>query len=161
MKRSTLIGIVLAVLAGALVLLLWPSEELTPEQIIERQVIQMADAAEKKDVAAVMEHVSERFQGGQSMSKDDLKRLIAAQVFRGTWVRVFVRDIDVQLASPTEAEFTGKFIFGRSQADTVEKLAAQSQIQGYLVTGKLEKEADGEWRFVSGSYRAMAPGEIF
>lgn len=162
MKRSTLLGIVLALAAGALVLFFWPEEELTPEQLIERNVIAMTHAAEQKDVAAVMEHISDRFRGtSQAVSKDDVRRLIAANVLRGTWVRVFVRDIEVRATSATEAEFEGKFIFGRSEADTVEKLAAESQISGYRVTGRVEREADGAWRFVTGGYERIGPGQLF
>lgn len=162
MKRSTLIGILLAIGAGVLVLLMWPKQELTPEQIIYRNVLQMQRAAEEKDVGAIMEHVSDRFQGEpQALNKDDLRRFLAAQILRGAWVRVFVRDTDIRLTSATEATFEGKFVFGRSEADTLEKLAAESRVGGYRVTGKLELEQDGAWRFVSAGYEAIPPGQLF
>ena len=115
----------------------------------------------REDLAFIMDQISESFRGtSPALSRQELKQLLAAQILRGQWVRVFVRDIDVELRSPTEAHFRGKFIFGRSEADTLERLAAESRIQAYQVDGILHLE-DGEWRFVSGGYRVIPPGQLF
>ncbi len=161
MTRSRLVGAGLAVAAALAVLVFWPRNEPTPEEQIRQKVIQMTAAAEEKDLGFIMEQISDRFRGtSPSLSKQELRQLLAAQILRGQWVRVFVRDIDVELRSPTEAWFRGKFIFGRSEADTLERLAAESRIQAYEVEGVLHRE-DGEWRFVSGGYRVIPAGQLF
>jgi hypothetical protein len=159
--RSKVVGAGLALAAAVAVLVFWPREEPSPEEHIRQKVIQMTAAAEQKDLGFIMEQISESFRGTHPrLSRQELKQLLAAQILRGQWVRVFVRDIDVELRSPTEARFRGKFIFGRSEADTLERLAAESQIQAYEVEGSLHRE-DGEWRFVSGGYRVIPAGQLF
>ncbi len=161
MTRSRVVGVGLALAAAVAVLLLWPRDEASPEEQIRQKVIQMTAAAEEKDLGFIMDQISESFRGtSPALSRQELKQLLAAQILRGQWVRVFVRDIDVELRSPAEARFRGKFIFGRSEADTLERLAAESRIQAYEVDGTLHLE-DGEWRFVSGGYRVIPPGQLF
>lgn len=156
------VGAGLAVAAGVVMLLVGQRREPSPEELIEQKVVQMAAYAEKRDLGAITENISEDFRGTRPvLSRDELKGLLAAQILRGNWVRVFIRDMEVTVTSPTEAAFRGKFIFGRSEADTLETLVAQSQIQAYQIDAALRKEADGEWRFVSGGYRVIPPGEMF
>jgi hypothetical protein len=160
--RSKWIGVGVAAATAAATLFLWPKREETPEEHIQRKVVRMADAAEKKDIGAIMEQISTEFRGTDPVAtREDLERLLAVQILGGNWVRVFVREMEVTVTSPSEAVFRGKFIFGRSTADTLERLAAQSRIQAYQVDAQLRKEADGEWRFYSGGYRAIPPGELF
>ena len=162
MKRSTLLGVVVALAAGAAVLLLWPKEQLSPEQLIERKVLLMAEAAEKKDLGFVMDQISERFKGtSYALTKDTLKQLLAGFMMQGAWVKVFVRDQEVELTGARSAKYAGKFIFGRAPSDSIETLAAQSHVQAYRITGTLEQEEDGEWRFVTGGYEVLPPGQIF
>ena len=162
MTRSKWIGVGVAAATAAATLVLWPKREETPEEHIQRKVVRMADAAEKKDIGAIMEQISTEFRGTDPVAtREDLERLLAVQILGGNWVRVFVREMEVTVTSPSEAVFRGKFIFGRSTADTLERLAAQSRIQAYQVDAQLRKEADGEWRFYSGGYRAIPPGELF
>lgn len=155
------IGVVAAAVVVVL-LLVAARREHPPEELIQQKVIQMAAHAEKKDLGAIMEEISADFRGTRPpLARDELRQLLAAQILRGNWVRVFIREMEVTVTSPTEAAFRGKFVFGRSEADTLEKLASESQIQAYQVDAALRKEADGEWRFVSGGYRVIPPGELF
>jgi hypothetical protein len=161
-RRTRWIGVGMAAAAAVLVLLLWPKREETSEELIQRKVLQMAAFAEEKNLGAIMEHISADFRGTQMVgSREELKQLLAVQILGGQWVRVFVRDMEVTITSPTEAAFRGKFIFGRSAAESLERLVAESRIQAYQVDAQLRKEADGEWRFYSGGYRPIPPGELF
>jgi hypothetical protein len=160
--RTRWIGVGVAAATAAATLLLWPKREETPEEHIQRKVLQMAAAAEEKNLGAIMEQISADFRGtGPAATRDELERLLAVQILGGNWVRVFVREMEVTVTSPTEALFRGKFIFGRSEADTLERLVAESRIQAYQVDAQLRKESDGEWRFYSGGFRAIPPGELF
>ncbi len=151
----TLTGTRLAAIAGAAcvaaaILLLWPREKDDPEEKIRRKVVQMARAAEQKDVAFVMEQVSETFRGGDGFTKQELKGFLLGQILRGNWVRVFVADMKVTVNGGS-ADFQGKFVFGRSEAARLEELAKESVMGSYRVDAKLALES-GEWRFVSATW---------
>ena len=112
-------------------------------------------AAEQKDLGAVMEEISDRFRGDQGLSKQELKGVLAGQLLRGAWVRIFTTDLEVKLRSPSTADFSGKFIFGRSAAKELKDLARDSELSRYQIDATLEKERDGEWRFVTAQYRQI------
>jgi hypothetical protein len=156
------LGILVAVSAAVAVLLVWRLRERSPEQLIEEKVLNMAAAAEKKDLGYIMDQVSGRFRASSPpLSRDDLRQLLGAEFLRGQWIRVFVRDMSVQLESPTGARFRGKFILGTSTAESLQKLAAESRIQAWEIDAGLEKESDDEWRFVSGSFWRIPAGQLF
>lgn len=150
----------LGALAAALViaLILWLKESPpSSEELIRQKAIKMARAAEQKELGYVMDQISDRFsfeEGG----KRELHQLLAAQILRGNWVRVFVVDTAVSITSPNTASFSGKFIFGRSKATTLKDLAKQSELSSYLVEAKLEKERD-DWKFVSARHRPINPAD--
>lgn len=149
-------AVLLAAVAATLVLLLWPEREERPEELIERKVVLITRAAEEKDLSAIMEHVSERFRMPEG-GKQEVKQLLAAQLFRGSWVRVFTADLQLKVTSPSRAEISGRFIFARSEAQRLADLAKESVVSSYAIDASLEKEADGEWRFLSARYREAEP----
>ena len=65
------------------------------------------------------------------------------------------------MANPNQAEFSGGFIFGRSEAKEVSDLPRESVINAYRIDATLVKEADGEWRFTTASHRVVNPAELF
>jgi len=159
LSRSKLLTALFVAAAAAVVVLLWPKDAQTSaEELIRQKVIKMARAAEKRDLGYVMDQVSERFtfEGG---GKRDLHQLLAAQVLRGNWLRVFVVDLAATATSPTTATFSGKFIFGRSKATTLKELTKESEVSSYLIETKLEKERD-DWKFISARYRPIDPAEF-
>ncbi|MFP2934248.1 hypothetical protein ACLESO_55840 [Pyxidicoccus sp. 3LG] len=162
LSRSRVLGVGLALLAAGAVLFFWPRPEPSVQEAITRVVIEMTRAAEEKDVGGVMEHVSERFrsEGGGGWDKRQVRGVLTAQVLRGQWVRVFMTNLEVQEVSPTQGDFQVRFIFGRSQAERVEDLAADSVLNAYLIEGAFEKEEDGEWRVVRAKQRAINPTDL-
>ncbi|MBN1205202.1 MAG: hypothetical protein JXB05_09790 [Myxococcaceae bacterium] len=161
LSRSRVVGLGLALLVAGLVLALWPREELTVEEAISRKIIEMTRSAEEKDIAEVMEGVSERFKAGEGWGKEQLRGVLAAQVLRGQWVRIFFRDLTVTEVSPTQGEFTAKFLFGRSEAQLLEQLAQETVLSIWRVEGTFEKEQDGEWRVVVARHRRLNPQDLF
>ncbi len=151
-SRERLLAVGLALAAALAVWILWPRAPEDPEEVIRQKVIQMARAAEKKDVGFVLDQLSESFRSADGLSKQEMKGFIAAQILRGSWVRVFVVDTRVSAAGST-AEFQGKFVFGRSDAKELQNLTKESVMGSYRVEGKLTRESDGQWRFVSASWR--------
>jgi hypothetical protein len=88
-----------------------------------------------------------------------VKGVLAAELFRGEWVRVFVADLDVTVDTPQRAHLKGQFLLGRSDAKTLKELAAQSQVQGYEIDGVLELEGE-QWRFISATHRPLDPTQF-
>lgn len=152
MNSRRLIPVVLALAAAGAVLLLWPGEDAGPEEQVRRTVVAMTRSAEEKQLGDVMDHVAPGFRHARGWGQDELKRFLAAQLFRGTWVRIFVTDMETELLSASEVNFKGRFLLGRSEADTVEKLAGDTSIARYQVEIRFVQNADGEWQAVSASH---------
>lgn len=152
MTRRT-VAIAAGVIVAIAVLALWPREPPGPRERIERRVVQMTDAAEKKDVGGVLEGVSERFRGAQGWGKDQLRGVLVAQLLRGKWVRVFLTDLDIQLVSDSRGEVSGTFLFTRADAVSAAELSRKSVVDAWTVEGGIQLEADGEWRFVDAKHR--------
>ena len=160
LSRSKLFAVLVVALAAAVVVLLWPKgSQASSEELIRQKVIKMARAAEKKDVSYIMEQISERFTFDEGGSKRDLHQLLVAELMRGNWLRVFAVDLAVTVTSPSTASFSGKFIFGRSNAATLKELAKESELSSYAIEAKLEKERD-DWKFLSAKHRSIDPAEF-
>ncbi|MCP3141348.1 hypothetical protein [Pyxidicoccus xibeiensis] len=161
LSRSRVVGVGLALLAAGAVLFFWPRPEPGVQEAITRRVIAITRAAEAKDVGGVMEHVSERFRSdGGGWDKKQVRGVLLGQVLRGQWVRVFMTNLEVREVSPTQGDFQARFIFGRSEAENVRDLAADSVLNAYLIEGTFEKEADGEWRVVRAKQRPLNPTDL-
>jgi hypothetical protein len=161
LSRGHVLGLVLALLAAGAVLALWPQPEPGVKEAITRKVVQMTAAAERKDMAELMDGVSDGFRSGEGWNKQQLKGVLLGQVLRGSWVRVFVRDLQVTELSPTRGDVQVKIIFGRSEAEQLEQLAQDSVLSAYLIEGTFEKQEDGEWRVVQAKHRSLNPTELF
>jgi hypothetical protein len=160
LSRGHVLGLVLALLAAGAVLALWPREEPGVKEAITRKVVKMTDAAERKDMAELMEGVSDTFQSGEGWNKQQVKGVLVGQVLRGSWVRVFVKDLTVTEVNPTRGDVQMKIIFGRSEADQLENLARESVLSAYLIEGTFEKQGDGEWRVTHARHRSLSPTEL-
>jgi hypothetical protein len=161
LSRSRVVGVGLALLAAGAVLFFWPRAEPGVQEAITRRVVELTRAAEDKDVGGVMEAVSERFRSDSgAWGKKEVRGVLAAQVLRGQWVRVFMTNLEVHEVSPTKGDFQARFIFGRSEAEKVQDLAADSVLNAYLIEGSFEKEADGEWRVVRAKHRPLNPADL-
>jgi ketosteroid isomerase-like protein len=157
--RSKTLGLILALAAGGATYALWPRVEDSPEERIRRMVEEMAGAAEERDVGGILEHISEKFRGEEGMGKDEIRGYIAGHVLRGDWVRVMAMNLEVTLTSEDGADFSGKFVFARSEED-VPGQARRGSASAYLITGTLRRE-DGEWRFVSADHREVSAADLF
>jgi hypothetical protein len=152
-------GIFIAV-AAVLGFVLWPKGTAASiEDLVRQKVVVMARAAEKKDLGFIMDQVSERFVSAEGWHKQELKQVLAYQLLRGNWVRVFIVDLKTSATSPNSATMSGKFIFGRSEATSLKELAKSTDMSSYLIQAKLEKEGD-QWKFVSAIHRALDPSEF-
>lgn len=155
------LGVVLALAAAGLVLALWPSHEPGVPEAVEQRVRELAQAAEERDLGALTDGVSQRFKSREGWGRDEARRVLAAQVLRGEWLRVFVADLRATEESPTRGAFRAKLVFARSEAKSLEGLSRESVMSAYLLEGAFEREEDGTWRCVSVSQRPLEAGELF
>ncbi len=160
-QRSTLAAAIAACAVAIAVYALWPKGDDSPEARIRQKVMEMADAAEQRKVGFIVDQLSQRFRTRTGEGRDEVRGIILGQVFRGDFVRVFPLDLDVTLTGPKTADFSGKFVFARSAERDVKQAAQSGEVTGYRIDGKLELEADGEWRFVSADHRQLEPAELF
>jgi hypothetical protein len=160
-SRRRLVGALVTLSLAGVAYVGWPRTAPSQRELVLRTVVQMAHAADERDVPGVMEHVSERFRSAEGWDQRELKAVVAHQLLSGQWVRVFTSEVEVTVTSPTQVELTGKFVFGRSAAKRLEDLARDSVLAAYAVEGRLEKESDGEWRFVWASHRPLKAGGLY
>jgi hypothetical protein len=159
--RSKVIAVGLALATALLTFVLWPKSPQSTEDILKQKAVQMARAAEKKELSFILEQVSDRFRSAEGWDKDSLKGVLAAQILRGNWVRVFPVGLDVKVHSSTEAELLGTFVFGRSEATDVRDLPKDSVLNAYAIETQAVREPDGEWRFVSAKHRMVDASDLF
>lgn len=107
-----------------------------------------------------MEQVCERFHSPGGGGKEELRAALPAELSRGRWVRVFVSDVQLHSTAAGTLELRGTFVMGRSKAFNLEDLARESTLGGERIQGVLEQEADGAWRFVTASHRAVSSEEL-
>lgn len=155
MTRNRVIAVAVALVVAVVVFLLWPAKQTRPEDIIKQKVIQMARAAEKKDLGAIMDNVSDAFSAPQLGGKDQLKGILFVQVMQGTWVRVWPIDTEVTVTAPDAAQMTGKFVLGRSAEAKVENLGKDPTLDVREISATWKKESDGEWRVVSAAHKGV------
>jgi hypothetical protein len=145
----------LAVVALAITVFFPPASK--PEELLKERVVRMARAAEERDASFILQQASSRFRFQDGMNKDDLRGFLMSQFLGARWLRVFIPELEVHLTGPRTAEVSGHFIFGRSRAKALKDLAKDSVLGHYQVDLEAERESDGQWRFISASYRAIEP----
>lgn len=110
-ERIHVIGAGVLVAAGALYLAFGRGESLPPAQAIDRLIDRSAAAAEEGDLDALMEAVSEDFEGdlgGQTMGRARLQNYLLMMTRRegGVDVEILSRDISVSGPDAEEASAT-------------------------------------------------------
>lgn len=155
------VALLVALAVGVGVMALWPKPALSVEEAVEQRLAALSHSAEEKDLSALSDGLSEQFRSTQGWNREDARRVVAGQVLRGTWLRVFVVDVEVEERSPTEAAFVAKFIFARSEAERFSDLAKENVTSAYRIEGTFVKEADGTWRITRAAHRALSPASLF
>lgn len=155
-SRNVLL-VALALVAIALgAYLLLPRGERPVEEQIRIAVLQMRDAAQKRDLGALVEKIADDFRTDEGLDKQALKGVLAAQLLRGQWVRVFEVDVRISATSDSAGEVSGSWIFARSDAEDLRKLAAESVLGSYRIDARLERRGD-DWLVTWARYEQAAP----
>ena len=163
MKVSSrlLMGVIVGIASLGLVLWLWPRQELPVEEAVRTRILELVRAAERKEADVVKDALAQGFRTREGMGRDDVRRLLAVRVLRGSWVRIFVTDLAVRETSPSSATFDARFVFARSEAERIQDLGRDSILEAYQIEGTFVREDDGVWRISAARHRRLAPHELF
>jgi len=135
-KASYLLALVVVVVAVGL-WWSWPAEPGSPEDEVRALVGEAIAAAEARDPARLVVALADDFQGPSGASRQDVKRLIAAQLLHQSDRLVVLNpSLEVGLSSPTAATFSGRFIFARGSAEE------PAEASSYLIDATLERRGD-------------------
>jgi hypothetical protein len=157
-RYAVLGGVSVVALGGGL---WWSSRRpVSPEEAVRRQVIKLTRAAEERDVAGVMDEVSQRFRSEDGWGRDELKGYLAGQMLSGRWLKIFLTRSEVEVKGPGEVDFVGTFVFGQSKAKTVWELAKEARYAAERVDATFEREDDGEWRVVRAAHQPVSQAEL-
>jgi hypothetical protein len=158
--RRDLVAAAVAACAGAAVYLSWErGPPPGPEALIRRHIVEVARAAEARDVGAIMERISPDFSAPDFGDRDALRGLLAALLLRGEWVRAWPVDVQVALPQHRSAHVNLRVVLGRSTSARVEDLGKDTALSAYRM--ELEWRLEGEaWRVVSASARELSPTEL-
>src|SRR5579863_4626712 len=96
MQRRTLAILVAAAGIALAAWLLWPKHPLSDEERIRLVVDAMARGAEEKNVAAILDHVSDKYRG-EAGSKDELRGMLFAFLRNADFLSASIRSFSVEV----------------------------------------------------------------
>lgn len=151
LKRIFLVAAGLAVAIALAVLLLRRAD--TPDARLRRTLQEIADYASRRDVSAIVEHVSPSFTSPRGqVDRPGLKRLLLGVLLREGWSKVWL------LEPALEPQEDGSFevdvvVIGAQGSDLPEdvKLLAPQRARAFRITGRFVDE-DGTFRCVEADW---------
>ncbi len=154
--RGVLLGLALVgALAVGMAMMLSGGDD-DPEAQIRAALDRAAQAANARDVGAVMEIISEQFDS-PGASRKDVQRALFVQLRNDTaWKRVVLADVDVELESvdpPQRAQVKLKAILAKGESkDGTWRDLAPSEASVYRFDLQFARE-DDDWRVRQVAYR--------
>lgn len=155
MRRWSVVLVVVLAAVGAY-LALRPSAR-TPEERIRAALDEAAKAVGARRAAGVVELLSPRFQGeagGERFSRDDARRLVAAELLRGQWASAHVTGAAVAVEGSRARAAVHAVL---SRADDRAK-GLSSLLPGEASAHRFQldlEEEDGSWRVVRAAWRPI------
>src|SRR5690242_1937875 len=118
----------------------------TDEQLLQDLVADVASAASRRDVSAILDHVSPQFRGrsGAIATRDDLRGLLLGVLLRAGWAQVMVLDRHFDLQGDT-ANGTVRFVGVRTGPAPTTLEALRPGMDAYEVEARFRRE-EGAWR---------------
>ena len=159
MSTRRIAAIALAVAGLALAAwLLWPRKPLDDEALIREAVAQMAERAGARDVAGVVEHVSDSYRG-EAGDKRELKGYLLGYLMQSGAVAVLVPRLDVKLEGPTAASASLVVLLARTPAKKAEDVSPDQLAGTHRVEARFAKE-NGVWRVVDATRRDATAADL-
>lgn len=156
-KRIAVVALGLGVMALA-AWRLWPGAPVDDETLIRAAIDDMAAKAAKKDIAGILEHVGERYQG-EGGSKRELKAYLLGYLMRSGLVAAIPANVRIELPSGDSAKVSLVVLLARTPAKSAEGVAPEQLIGSHRIEAKLAREA-GSWSVVAATRRDAMPGDL-
>ena len=147
------VALVLALAVAAVVVAFWPRRPPSDEELIRALVAQCVEAANARDVSAISEHLAEDFRASGRGGKQEVKGVLAMHLLKGQPVYAFNPTLDVTVDGE-KAKISGRFLFARAQAKSVDALPEGSVMSAYRIDADLEKR-EREWTFVAATHERL------
>jgi len=150
------------VLFAALVILslaILPSckPKVSDEEQIKAAVVEMAKAAEAKDVSAVKGHISKNYKDPAGNDYNAMKGILAYYFMQPEGISVFLREQKVELRGEKGYDTVRAVISRGGKVDSAVSVLP-SEAGGFILDLTFEKE-DGDWMLTSAIWREVGVGE--
>lgn len=159
MSLRRILIVLLALGVGAAVVLLWPTEEIGPTEQVRRRIVQLTASAQARELGDVNDAISESFKTPQGQDRRDVRRLVAAHLLRGEYLKIFTDVKDLTERSPDEVLAELNLYFASAEAADVQTLARESVLSAWRLEVTFRREGD-DWMATSATWRRLAPGEL-
>jgi hypothetical protein len=123
---------------------------LPPEKAVAARIQDGLAAAERRDVGAVMDLISDRFES-KRFDRQQLRSILFLRMQQGAWSKVLVVSQEVTAESDTRVEASLDAVLARGgNVETIEDVVPDAAGAWHFdMTWELE---DGDWRIVSADY---------
>ena len=141
--RILLILIVVVAVAA----FIWHSQrpQLPPERAVMERIEEGIAAAERRDVGALMDIVSDDFKS-ERLTRRQLKTTLFLQMQKAAWSRIFVVDQEIQASSDTVVEVSLDTVLARGgEIESIEDVLPDSA-GAWHIELRFEREDDDQWR---------------
>lgn len=136
----------------AVLLVFWSGScrRLTEEDRIRKVVSDIEDAAKKKDIKAVLGHISRSYKDSQGRIYEDIKGLLVMYFFRHERVSVYVTDLDVRVLEDTADVSFDAVLSGAKDVQTSGDILPESiGVYAFKVIFVMD---GGEWKVTSAAW---------
>ena len=131
------------------------TKEESPETQITKMLRQSVTSANEQDLGGLMDNVSDEFVGPYTMSKQDAKRYIFAQLYRKQWHRVFLYDAKIDVQNETEAKAQIRIAIARgNKIEKLEDLKNKADYDAFQLKIDLMKN-DSKWQVTRAQHQKL------
>ncbi len=145
MRRSLALGVV-ALAAGAGAYVLWPRRASSPEEQVRAAVREVQQGLGARDMARVLDQVSEAFHSPTLGDRTDLRRLVLAEGMRGSGLRVVTLQAEVLPEPDGRLRWRGRVAAARAGGAGLSAIT-EGELRQFHVDALFADE-QGHWRLV-------------
>jgi len=145
MRRSLAFGFIALAIVAALAYLFWPHAT-SPEAQVRAAVSEMERGLGDRDAARVLDRVSEQFHSQTMGNRTDLRRLVLAELLRGSGVRVVTLQADVLPEEDGRLRWRGRVAAARAGGAGLSAIT-EGELRQFHVEAVFADEK-GQWRLV-------------
>lgn len=138
------------------VLLLFACSKQTEEDKVKKVVTSVQQAAEEKQIGAVLEHISKTYRDPQGNDYNGIKGILAFYFFRHQKVSVYLPNIGIVVTGSTAKALFQAILTGRATGEAAGGILPEA-LGAYNFEVLLTKE-DGTWKVTSAKWERAGEG---